>query len=54
MRAYNKSAQSIEFFEFTRTMQAYKDMIGEGPTIMFSTNTESLQVLKGMNRKTTN
>ena len=31
--AYNRSSQSVEFFEFTRTMQAYKDMIGEGTTI---------------------
>jgi membrane protease subunit HflC len=49
--AYNRSSQSIEFFEFTRTMQAYKDMIGEGTTIVFSTDTDLFKFLKGMDGK---
>lgn len=49
--AYSRNTQSIEFFEFTRTMQAYKDMIGEGTTVVFSTNTDLFKFLKGMDGK---
>jgi len=28
-RAYNQSRQSVEFYEFTRTMASYPDIIGD-------------------------
>jgi membrane protease subunit HflC len=46
--AYNKSPQSVEFFEFTRTMQAYKTMIADGTTLVLSTNSDLFKYLKGM------
>ena len=48
-RAYNQSAQSIEFYEFTRTMQAYKTIIATGTTLVLSTDSDLFKFLKGMN-----
>lgn len=46
--AYNQSEQSIAFYEFTRTMQAYQDMIGQNTTLVLSTDSELFDFLKGM------
>jgi membrane protease subunit HflC len=46
--AYNRSPQSVEFFEFTRTMQAYKTMIADGTTLVLSTNSDLFKYLKSM------
>jgi modulator of FtsH protease HflC len=46
--AYDKSPQSVEFFEFTRTMQAYKTMIAQGTTLVLSTDSDLFKYLKGM------
>jgi len=46
--AYNKSSESVAFFEFTRTMQAYKSIIGDNTTLVLSTDSELFQFLEGM------
>lgn len=47
-RAYNQSPQSIEFYEFTRTMASYPAMIGESTTLVLSTDSDLFKFLKGM------
>jgi modulator of FtsH protease HflC len=46
--AYNKNAQAVEFYEFTRTMQAYTTIIGKGTTLVLSTDTDLFKFLRGM------
>ncbi|MFD1158991.1 protease modulator HflC [Roseovarius aestuarii] len=46
--AYDASPQAAEFYEFTRTMQAYKDMISEGTTLVLSTDSDLFKFLDGM------
>lgn len=47
-RAYNQSPQAAEFYEFTRTMQAYKSIITVDSTLVLSTNSDLFKFLKGM------
>lgn len=47
-KAYNQSRQAVDFYEFTRTMQAYKSMIAKDTTIVLSTDSELFKYLKGM------
>lgn len=47
-RAYNQSAQAVEFYEFTRTMQAYRSIIAKDTTLVLSTDSEIFKFLKGM------
>jgi len=47
-RAYNQSPQSVEFYEFTRTMQSYKDIIANNSTLILSTDSDLFKFLKGM------
>ena len=47
--AYNQSAQAVEFYEFTRTMQSYKSIISENTTLVLSTDSDLFKFLKGMN-----
>lgn len=47
-RAYNQSPESVAFYEFTRTMQAYKAMISENTTMVLSTDSDLFKFLKGM------
>ncbi|MDH4048614.1 MAG: protease modulator HflC [Gammaproteobacteria bacterium] len=46
--AYNRNAQSREFYEFTRTMQAYRTIIAENTTLVLSTESDLFKYLKGM------
>ena len=46
--AYNQSRESVEFYEFTRTMQAYKTIISEHTTLVLSTDSDIFKFLKGM------
>jgi membrane protease subunit HflC len=46
--AYNSSSEAVEFYEFTRTMQAYKAMIAEDTTLVLSTDSDLFKFLKGM------
>lgn len=47
-RAYNQSPQSVEFYEFTRTMASYPAIIGDSTTIVLSTDSDLFKFLKGM------
>ncbi len=47
-RAYNQSPEAVEFYEFTRTMQAYKSIISENTTLVLSTDSDLFKFLKGM------
>jgi membrane protease subunit HflC len=46
--AYNQSPESVAFYEFTRTMQSYKSIIGEHTTLVLSTDSDLFKFLKGM------
>jgi len=46
--AYNQSPESVSFYEFTRTMRAYPQMIGENTTLILSTDSDVFKFLKGM------
>ena len=47
--AYNQSPEAVEFYEFTRTMQAYKSIIADNTTLVLSTDSDLFKFLKGMN-----
>ncbi|MEQ9121554.1 MAG: protease modulator HflC, partial [Alphaproteobacteria bacterium] len=47
-RAYNQSPAAPAFYEFTRTMQAYKAMIAENTTLVLSTDSDLFKFLKGV------
>ena len=38
--AYNQSAEAVSFYEFTRTMQSYKDIIANNSTLVLSTDSD--------------
>jgi membrane protease subunit HflC len=46
--AYNQSPQAVAFYEFTRTLQAYKSIIAQNTTLVLSTDSELFKFLKGM------
>ncbi len=46
--AYNQSSESVSFYEFTRTMEAYKTMISKDTTLVLSTESDLFKFLKGM------
>ena len=50
--AYNQSAEAIDFYEFTRTMQAYAAVIDENSTLVLSTDSDLFRFLKGMSNDT--
>ena len=47
-RAYNQSPEAAAFYEFTRTMQAYKSLIAANTTLVLSTDSDLFKFLKGM------
>ena len=47
--AYNQSPEAVAFYEFTRTMQAYKSIIAANTTLVLSTDSDLFKFLKGMN-----
>lgn len=47
--AYNKNADSVNFFEFQKTMEMYKSVLKDNTTLMLSTESEAFKYLKGMN-----
>ncbi|SEN69307.1 membrane protease subunit HflC [Roseovarius tolerans] len=47
-RAYDINPQAAEFYAFTRTMQAYKDMISDGTTLVLTTDSDLFKFLRGM------
>lgn len=46
-QAYNQGPESTEFYEFMRTMQAYKPMISANTTLVLSTESDLFKFLKG-------
>lgn len=48
-KAYNQSPEAVAFYEFTRTMQAYKSIISDNTTLVLSTDSDLFKFLKGMN-----
>ena len=46
--AYNQSPESVEFYEFTRTMASYEATIGKNTTLVLSTDSDLFKFLKGM------
>ena len=46
--AYNQSSESVEFYEFTRTMAAYKSIIADNTTLVLSTDSDLFKFLEGM------
>ena len=47
-KAYNQSPEAVEFYEFTRTMQAYQSIIADNTTLVLSTDSDLFKFLKGM------
>ncbi len=47
--AYDQSPEAVDFYEFTRTMQAYKSIIAENTTLVLSTDSDLFKFLKSMN-----
>jgi modulator of FtsH protease HflC len=47
-KAYNQSPEAVEFYEFTRTMQSYKSIIGANSTLVLSTRSDLFKFLEGM------
>lgn len=48
-QAYNKSDESVDFYEFQKTMDMYKSILKSNTTLMLSTESEAFKYLKGMN-----
>ena len=46
--AYNASPEAVQFYEFTRTMEAYKSIIADNTTLILSTDSELFRFLQGM------
>ncbi len=47
-KAYNQSPEAVEFYEFTRTMQSYKSIIGANTTLVLSTRSDLFKFLEGV------
>lgn len=48
-KAYNESEESVDFYEFQKTMDMYKSILKSNTTLMLSTESEAFKYLKGMN-----
>lgn len=46
--AYNQSPKAVAFYEFTRTMEAYKQIVAENTTLVLSTGSDLFKFLKDM------
>jgi membrane protease subunit HflC len=49
--AYNQSPEAAAFYEFTRTMHAYKSIISKNTTLVLSTDSDLFKFLKGITPK---
>jgi membrane protease subunit HflC len=47
-KAYNQGPVAVEFYEFTRTMQAYRTIVAKNTTLVLSTDSDLFQFLEGM------
>ena len=46
--AYNQSPDAAEFYEFSKTMELYPEMIGGKSTVVLSTDSDLFKYLKAM------
>jgi len=46
--AYNRSPEAVQFYEFTRTMDAYKSIIANNTTLILSTDSDLFRFLQNM------
>jgi membrane protease subunit HflC len=46
--AYNRSPEAVQFYAFTRTMDAYRSIIADDTTLILSTDSELFRLLQGM------
>jgi membrane protease subunit HflC len=46
--AYNRSPESVEFYEFLRTMEIYGDVLSGESTVILSTDSDLFRFLKGI------
>jgi len=46
--AYNRSPEAIQFYEFTRTLEAYKSIIADNTTLILSTDSDLFRLLQNM------
>jgi len=44
--AYNQSEESVEFYEFIKTMETYKEMLGKDSTLIMTTDSDIFKFLK--------
>ena len=49
--AYNQSAASVEFYEFSRSMELYPDLIGGKSTVVLSTDSDLFKYMKRIEPK---
>jgi membrane protease subunit HflC len=47
-KAYNQGPVAVEFYEFTRTMQAYRTIVAKNTTLVLSTDSDLFKFLEGM------
>ena len=47
-KAYGQSPQAVEFYEFTRTMQAYRSVVSRNTTLVLSTDSDLFKFFEGM------
>ena len=52
--AYNQSADASQFYEFTRTLEAYKSVITPDSTMVMSTDSDLFKFLKDVDSKSAN
>lgn len=50
-RAYNQGAESVEFYQFFKTLEVYKTAIGKDSTLVLSTDSDLFGLLKGVDAK---
>ena len=46
--AYNQNSEAVAFYEFTRTMQAYRAILSEDTTLVLSTDSDLFKFFKSM------
>jgi membrane protease subunit HflC len=46
--AYNRSPEAVQFYEFTRTLDAYKSIIADNTTLILSTDSDLFKFLQNM------
>jgi modulator of FtsH protease HflC len=50
-KAFNQNEASIEFYEFSKTMETYPEMLDEGSTLILTTGSDIFKFLKNVEQK---